>query len=104
MRRRTARMAVARGDAGFAVRGYAIMKRGYLFIALATLFFSTMEIALKEVAGLFNPVQLNLTRFLIGGLVLIPFARRMLRKRGVRIDGLSLVKLPGSAFWGLWSA
>lgn len=86
MRRRTARMAVARGDAGFAVRGYAIMKRGYLFIALATLFFSTMEIALKEVAGLFNPVQLNLTRFLIGGLVLIPFARRMLRKRGVRID------------------
>ena len=49
MRRRTARMVVARGDAGFAVRGYAIMKRGYLFIALATLFFSTMEIALKEV-------------------------------------------------------
>ena len=96
MRRRTARMAVARGDAGFAVRGYAIMKRGYLFIALATLFFSTMEIALKEVAGLFNPVQLNLTRFLIGGLVLIPFARRMLR-----IDGLSLVKLAGLGFLGI---
>ena len=52
-------MAVAPGDADFAVRGYAIMKRGYLFIALATLFFSTMEIALKEVAGLFNPVQLR---------------------------------------------
>ena len=101
MRRRTARMAVARGDAGFAVRGYAIMKRGYLFIALATLFFSTMEIALKEVAGLFNPVQLNLTRFLIGGLVLIPFARRMLRKRGVRIDGLSLIKLAGLGFLGI---
>ena len=101
MRRRTARMAVARGDVGFAVRGYAIMKRGYLFIALATLFFSTMEIALKEVAGLFNPVQLNLTRFLIGGLVLIPFARRMLRKRGVRIDGLSLVKLAGLGFLGI---
>ena len=101
MRRRTARMAVARGDAGFAVRGYAIMKRGYLFIALATLFFSTMEIALKEVAGLFNPVQLNLTRFLIGGLVLIPFARRMLRKRGVRIDGLSLVKLAWLGFLGI---
>ena len=56
------------------------MKRGYLFIALATLFFSTMEIALKEVAGQFNPVQLNLTRFFIGGLVLVPFARRMLRR------------------------
>ena len=101
LRRRTARMAVAPGDADFAVRGYAIMKRGYLFIALATLFFSTMEIALKEVAGLFNPVQLNLTRFLIGGLVLIPFARRMLRKRGVRIDGPSFVKLAGLGFLGI---
>ena len=101
LRRRTARMAVAPGDADFAVRGYAIMKRGYLFIALATLFFSTMEIALKEVAGLFNPVQLNLTRFLIGGLVLIPFAKRMLRKRGVRIDGPSFVKLAGLGFLGI---
>lgn len=77
------------------------MKRGYLFIALATLFFSTMEIALKEVAGLFNPVQLNLTRFLIGGLVLIPFARRMLRKRGVRIDAPGFVKLAGLGFLGI---
>ena len=59
MRRRTARMAVARGDAGFAVRGYAIMKRGYLFIALATLFFSTMEIALKEVAGRLKAVPVD---------------------------------------------
>ena len=59
MRRRTARMAVARGDAGFAVRGYAIMKRGYLFIALATLFFSTMEIALKEVAGRLKTVPVD---------------------------------------------
>ena len=52
-------MAVARGDAGFAVRGYAIMKRGYLFIALATLFFSTMEIALKEVAGRLKTVPVD---------------------------------------------
>ena len=59
LRRRTARMAVARGDAGFAVRGYAIMKRGYLFIALATLFFSTMEIALKEVAGRLKTVPVD---------------------------------------------
>ena len=81
----------SRRAAGFAARGYAVMKRGYLFIALATLFFSTMEIALKEVAGLFNPVQLNLTRFLIGGHVLIPFASRMLRRRGVRIDAPGFV-------------
>lgn len=77
------------------------MKRGYLFIALATLFFSTMEIALKEVAGQFNPVQLNLTRFFIGGLVLVPFARRMLRKRDERLDAASLLKLAGLGFLGI---
>ena len=35
------------------------MKRGYLFIALATLFFSTMEIALKEVAGRLKAVPVD---------------------------------------------
>lgn len=77
------------------------MQRGTIFIALATLFFSTMEIALKEVAGQFNPVQLNLTRFLIGGLVLIPFAARMLRKRGVQLDLPSLFRLAGLGFLGI---
>lgn len=77
------------------------MKRGYLFIALATLFFSTMEIALKEVAGQFNPVQLNLTRFLIGGLVLVPFARRMLHKRHERLNAVSLLKLAALGFLGI---
>lgn len=74
------------------------MKEGYLSIALATLFFSMVEIALKEVAELFNPVRLNLTRPLIGGLILIPFTRQMLRKRSVRIDDLSLIKLTGLSF------
>lgn len=77
------------------------MKRGYLFIALATLFFSTMEIALKVVAGQFNPVQLNLTRFFIGGLVLVPFARRMLRKRGVNLDWSALFHFALLALLGI---
>lgn len=79
----------------------AVMKRGYLFIALATLFFSTMEIALKMVAGQFNPVQLNLTRFFIGGLVLVPFARRMLRKRGVSLEVSALCRFALLAFLGI---
>ena len=77
------------------------MQRGFVFIALATLFFSTMEIALKEVAGQFNPVQLNLTRFLIGGLVLIPFAARMLKKRQLRLEASSLLQLAGLGFLGV---
>lgn len=61
-------------------------KIGILSIVLCTLFFSSMETALKGIAGQFNPVQMTLTRFLIGGIALIPFARQMLRKKKVKLD------------------
>ena len=67
------------------------MNRGYIFIFLATVFFSSMEVALKTVAHDFNPMQLNCTRFLVGGLLLIPFA---LPPHGKA--------LPGSASWAWW--
>lgn len=61
------------------------MNRGYIFIFLATVFFSSMEVALKTVAHDFNPMQLNCTRFLVGGLLLMPFALRGLRQHGARV-------------------
>ena len=39
------------------------MPGGYLFIALATILFSTMEIALKLISADFHPMQLNFIRF-----------------------------------------
>lgn len=33
------------------------MKRGYLYIAVTTLLFSSMEVALKLISGQFNPIQ-----------------------------------------------
>lgn len=57
------------------------MKKGYLYIILTTIIFSTMEIALKLVSATFNPIQLTFTRFFIGGLFLIPFAISTLRKK-----------------------
>lgn len=62
------------------------MNRGYIFILLATIFFSSMEVALKTVADDFNPMQLTCTRFLIGGLLLIPFALRGLRQHGATVN------------------
>lgn len=44
-----------------------------------------MEIALKTVAGRFNALQLNFLRFSIGGIFLLPFALRSMRRRGVEI-------------------
>ncbi|MFX3618548.1 MAG: DMT family transporter [Sporolactobacillus sp.] len=58
------------------------MKKGYIFIAFSTLFFSTMEIAIKLIASEFNPLQLNFLRFLIGSAILAPLAIRHLRGSG----------------------
>lgn len=69
-------------------------KIGYLYIALATLIFSFAEIALKSVNGIFDPLQLTMLRFLIGGLALIPFARQSLRKRGERLGRKDIARLP----------
>jgi len=62
-------------------------KKGYLYIVLTTIIFSTLEIALKLVVVAFNPVQITFTRFFIGGLSLAPFALKLLRKKDITIKG-----------------
>jgi drug/metabolite transporter (DMT)-like permease len=57
------------------------LKKAFLYIALATFFFSTMEIALKLCAGSFNSIQLTFLRFLIGGIVLLPLAIRETKRK-----------------------
>ncbi len=54
---------------------------GYLYVVLCALIFSFVEVALKHTAGMFHPMQITVLRFLIGGAVLLPFARRAMRKR-----------------------
>lgn len=49
--------------------------------------FSSMEIALKSAGNAFNPIQLNLIRFFIGGLILLPIALRALHKQSHRLTG-----------------
>ena len=58
------------------------MKQGYIFIAIATIMFSTFEVALKYIAGEINSVQLTFARFFIGFLFLAPLAWRTLKSGG----------------------
>jgi drug/metabolite transporter (DMT)-like permease len=60
---------------------------GYLYILLCALIFSTMEVMLKTVSGVFAPMQITVLRFLVGGVLLLPFALRSLRARGARLTG-----------------
>lgn len=66
------------------------MKQGYIFIAIATIMFSTFEVALKYIAGEINSVQLTFARFFIGFLFLAPLAWRTLKKRGLSLDRKSV--------------
>ena len=64
--------------------GRIIMTRsrsGYIFIVLCAVIFSTMEVMLKTVHGVFAPMQITCLRFLVGGVLLIPFAVRSIRKK-----------------------
>lgn len=61
------------------------MKKGYIYIVLAALIFSTMEIAIKIVSNQFNPFQMIFIRFLIGGIFLLPFALKGLKTAGISI-------------------
>ncbi|GAY78292.1 permease of the drug/metabolite transporter superfamily [Sporolactobacillus inulinus] len=62
------------------------MKKGLIFIGFSTLFFSTMEIAIKLAGSQFNPMQLNFLRFLIGSIILSPLAIRHLKGSGFTLD------------------
>ncbi|NMM62801.1 DMT family transporter [Clostridium sp. P21] len=62
------------------------MKQGYISIILATVLFSSMEVALKLVSGQFNPIQLTFLRFLIGAIILLPIALKSLKSRKILLD------------------
>lgn len=74
------------------------MKKGYLYIILSTILFSTMEISLKLVSGKFNPIQLTFIRFFIGGIILLPLAISNIKQRKISIDAKSLKFFAVSGF------
>ncbi|NLM21945.1 MAG: EamA family transporter [Peptococcaceae bacterium] len=73
------------------------MKKGYIYIIITAILFSSMEIALKVVATDFNPVQLTFIRFFIGALILWPIARRKLKIRNMHLqaDDIKFFMLTG---------
>jgi len=68
-----------------AVPSVADLKRGAVYVVFSTLFFSTMEIALKLLATKINPVQMTFLRFAVAAVVLSPLALRGIRAKGLRL-------------------
>lgn len=61
------------------------MKKGILFILIATILFSSMECVLKLIAGQLHPLQVTWIRFMVGGLILLPLALNQLKKRDISL-------------------
>lgn len=77
------------------------MKKAYAFVIITALLFGTMEVSCKIGGNDLDPFQLTFLRFLIGGLVLLPFAIGQMRKRGVRLTGKDILELTGVGVVGV---
>lgn len=61
-------------------------RSGYVYIVLCAVIFSTMEVMLKTVHGVFAPMQITCLRFLVGGILLIPFVSRSMKKKNASLS------------------
>lgn len=65
-------------------------KKGYFYIVVTIIMFTSYEVVLKFISGQLNSMQLTLFRFSVGFLILLPLALHTLKKRGEHLDGKSL--------------
>ncbi|MBQ7738611.1 MAG: DMT family transporter [Desulfovibrionaceae bacterium] len=62
----------------------------FLYVFIDVLLFSSLEVALKGLVGLQSAMQVNCTRFVIGGLFLLPLALAELRKRKIKLNKIHI--------------
>ena len=77
------------------------MKKAYCFVVLTALLFSTMEVACKVAGNDLDPFQLTFLRFLIGGLILLPFGIAEMKKKEIKLNHKDLLKLLGVGTIGI---
>lgn len=77
------------------------MKKAYGFVVLTALLFSTMEVACKVAGNDLDPFQLTFLRFLIGGLILLPFGIAEMKKKEIKLDSKDILKLLGVGTIGI---
>ena len=82
-------------------RPFIVMKKSYIFVIITAILFGTMEVSCKIGGANLDPFQLTFLRFLIGGLILLPFAIVQMRKRGVRLTIKDMLALAGVGILGV---
>lgn len=72
--------------------------RYILYLMVAILAFSSFETVSKPTAAFISPAQLTFYRFLIGGCMLLPFARRQQKQQNIRLGAKDYLKFAGLGF------
>ncbi len=60
------------------------MKKGFIYILLTAIVFTTLEPVSKLIADQVEPVAMTFIRFFIGGAMLIPFSIRSIKKKNIQ--------------------
>ncbi|NCB94057.1 MAG: DMT family transporter [Clostridia bacterium] len=61
-------------------------RKSILYILLTAFCFGTLEVASKLAGASFNSIQLVFLRFVIGGVILLPFAIRDIKAKNLKLD------------------
>lgn len=69
-----------------------------IYVFVAALLFSSMEVAIKLTGGVFHPVQLNFIRFLVAALILFPLSRRELKQVHYTLRGKDYIHFAFTGF------
>lgn len=77
------------------------MNKAYGFVILTALLFSTMEVACKVAGNDLDPFQLTFLRFLMGGLILLPFGIAEMKKKEIKLNHRDILKLLGVGTIGI---
>ena len=76
------------------------MKKGILFAALTAILFATLEPVSAEISANVSPFAITFWRFIIGGLMLLPFAIIKMKKQNIKmgLKDIAIITLLGIFF------
>lgn len=68
-------------------------KKGYSYLGISILAFSTLEIVAKFIVNDFHPLQMNFLRFFIAGLAILPIAMLDMKKREIKMSYKEIITI-----------
>ena len=69
------------------------MKKAIISVLITALMFATLEPVSSQITGVVHPAAMTAIRFIIGGLILLPFAIGYIKKNGLKLSFKDFLKI-----------